>query len=123
MPIYHFVCPNNHEFEKLVRIPGETRKWCDHCQRITGVIAVEDPTSEYFKQKVCSECLGNQYVLPALSPTGPKVEVLVQETCPECQQIAVQQVKFQARKSNTGTPDIRDSSIRFHFNYPEPSDN
>jgi hypothetical protein len=122
MPMYQFRCPEGHEFEKIVNIAHEIHKWCKHCNRLTIWKVNLDPHTANYKEKLCSECLGTQYSAPVLPIKGPSVEEGAQEICPTCGKPAEHVLRIEKRGSRFGGPTVANSSVRFHFNYAEPTD-
>lgn len=122
MPIFQFKCENGHEFEKLVWTPSGHFKWCKHCNALTEWVEIRERDSDLYREKVCTQCMGNDDITPMLSNSNPGIPDSVQTDCPECNAKAVRILRIEPRGSHSGGPNIADSSVRFHFNYPEPTD-
>lgn len=120
MPNLHFQCPNGHEFDKLVTGKNELHKWCKHCDKLTEWITITDTGSDRYKQKVCSKCLGNQHIPPVPTPPSDEAKKTRTETCPECGETADHIIAYH-QYGRTGGSTVADSSLRFHFNYLEPT--
>lgn len=118
MPMLQFKCSEGHEFEKIVPAKQELHKWCKHCDRLTIWREITDPHSELYRQKVCSDCLGNEHVAPMLPPPDVRPKEEFTAICPECGKNAEHVIRVELR----GKDDIAHSSIRFHFNYMCPTD-
>ncbi len=127
MPMYQFRCPNGHEFEKLVKTYHSLYKWCKYCDKLTVWEVNLDPSSDHYKEKLCSKCLGGSHNLPMLSPDNTTSETAMQKSidpqvCPTCGQQSEHIMRIEKRGSRAGGSTIADSSVRFHFNYMPTSD-
>src|SRR5271170_5169332 len=99
-----FQCEKGHEFEKLMAPKKEFHKWCQHCDALTQWMEILDPHSQYFKEKVCSECLGSELIKPILSPKDHPYKEAFQTDCPECNGPALQVLKVEVRGSTSTGP-------------------
>lgn len=112
MPIYHFKCECGNEFERFINIEGGFYKWCRACENLTQWIVVEDKSSELCGEKVCVVCFMG---------AAPPEKTITQE-CPQCQKQADHILHYETHKRKGGST-VADSSLRFHFDYFEPTDN
>lgn len=119
MPMLQFLCPCGNTFEKLMLCHKALYKWCPHCDRLTIWTSVLDPNNKYFKQKVCSECQGNEYIPPMAVP-NPKYEEDIKTECPKCGAMATHVLCVETRGSSATGPNHTNSSIAFRFNYLAP---
>lgn len=119
MPMLQFKCQCGHEFEQIAKAQHEIHKWCNHCDRLTIWKRQDDPEAEGYRQLICSDCFGNQHLLPSLPTPSTKTETGFTATCPVCGKPAEHVLRVETR----GKKDISHSSIRFHFNYLPSTDN
>lgn len=118
MPMVCFLCPDGHEFEKIVPGNKELHKWCKHCDKLTIWMEILEPHAEHYKEKVCSSCMGNQHIPPILSNETHIVEERI-TSCPECGKDAIQVVRIERRGPKDG---IQNHSVVFRFNYMSSDD-
>jgi len=119
MPIYQFRCPDSHEFEALVSVSKAVYKWCKHCNALTERIEIREPHSQYYKEKVCVQCMGNELVPPSVPSSGPKDEEVITRPCPECGKEAVHILCVEQRAGENAMNPL--PSVAFRFNYTEPT--
>lgn len=120
MPMYAFLCSNGHEFEAIVSVKASISKWCKYCDQLTQWETVNGLHSPHYKENVCTNCHGNEHIVPVLPVGSPQVEESVTKECPICGKLAEHVLRVEERGGENAMHPA--SSISFRLNYMEPSD-
>ncbi len=106
MPALQFRCECGNEFEKIVTNKHTISKWCKHCSSLTVWEEIKDTHDRYYKETVCSRCLGNEHKPPLETPLAPPPQENTEAECPACGKMA---------------PHILVAKFSCRFNYMEPT--
>jgi protein-arginine kinase activator protein McsA len=118
MPILAFHCDScDNEFEKIVSNKQQLFKWCNHCQLVTPWETDIDQNSQFYKEEICSACLGNKYKVPVRRNARPNNQESVHQDCPSCGKEARHILRVERRGNTSTGPSVANSSVRFQFNY------
>lgn len=120
MPMFVFRCECGNQFEKIVVPKHQLSKWCKHCDALTNWEEIKDPHDIYYKELVCSVCLGNQHKPPVQNNAPPVPEARLSERCPVCGKDAEHVLAIDTYGSTATGPNMYCSSLGFRFNYQEP---
>src|SRR5208337_2577399 len=120
MPVFTFKCECGNEFDKIVTNKHTLSKWCKHCNELTVWEEIKDPHDIYYKETVCSQCLGNQHKPPLETPLAPPPQENTEAECPACGKMAPHVLAVATYGSTATGPNTYCSSLGFRFNYQEP---